>query len=145
MQKIYKIILALVLVIVIFMTGIYFGRVYFSEISEASKANVDLVANQEVSLMIDFGNGEIEVYNNLAIKQEKTLKELLEEIDGLNLQTEDYGEMGILLTSLKNYQNGQNNNYWQYWVNNIQPMISIDKFNLQEGDIVELKFTKSKF
>jgi hypothetical protein len=82
-------------------------------------------------------------------KKETTLIMALQEINQvypvLNLQTKDYGEMGILVEQMAGQKNGTDNKYWQYFVNGAQPMVGADKYVLQENDQVEWKFAKSEF
>ncbi len=63
----------------------------------------------------------------------------------LNLITEEYGEMGILVIQLGDNVNGQDNKYWQYYVNSEMPMVSADNYMLKDGDFLEWKFQESKF
>ncbi len=73
------------------------------------------------------------------------LKELNQNYPTLNLQTKDFGQMGVLVEQLGNYKNGTDGKYWQYFVNGIQPMVGADKYVLQNNDQVEWKFAKSDF
>lgn len=73
------------------------------------------------------------------------LKDLNKNYPTLNLQTKDFGQMGVLVEQLGNYKNGTDGKYWQYFVNGIQPMVGADKYVLQNNDQVEWKFTKSEF
>jgi len=70
-------------------------------------------------------------------------KNLAEE-NNLAFEIKDYAEMGVLITQIGDKINGQDNKYWQYWVNQQQPLISADKYILQPQDIVEWKFEASQ-
>lgn len=59
--------------------------------------------------------------------------------------SENYGEMGILITQIKGKQNGEDQKYWQYFIEDEQPQISVDKYYPKEGDTIEWKFIKSEF
>lgn len=52
----------------------------------------------------------------------------------------NYPEMGVLVESIGDMVNGQNNKYWQYWVNDILGEVAADKKILRAGDKVEWKF-----
>ena len=41
---------------------------------------------------------------------------------------EDYGDMGILVTQISDKINGQDKKYWQFFVNDQQPLISAEKY-----------------
>ncbi len=58
---------------------------------------------------------------------------------------EDYGEMGKLVTQIGDYQNGDDQKYWQYFVDFEQPMVSADQFVPTAGQLIEWKFSKSEF
>jgi hypothetical protein len=58
---------------------------------------------------------------------------------------EDYGEMGILIKQIGDNTNGQDNKYWQYEVNDKSPMLSVDNFIPQAGDVITWKFQESEF
>ena len=65
--------------------------------------------------------------------------------NGWEMTWEDYGEMGILIKQINNKTNGQDNKYWQYAVNDKTPMVSVDNFIPQAGDIITWKFKESEF
>ncbi|MDO8524185.1 MAG: DUF4430 domain-containing protein [bacterium] len=52
----------------------------------------------------------------------------------------NYPEMGVLVESIGGIANGQDNKYWQYWVNDILGEVASDKKFLKTGDKVEWKF-----
>lgn len=52
----------------------------------------------------------------------------------------DYPEMGVLVESIGGVANGQDNKYWQYWVNDVLGEVAADKKFLKSGDEVEWKF-----
>lgn len=72
------------------------------------------------------------------------LRKLDEEV-GVGLQTEDYGEFGILVTGFDEYENGDNNNYWHYYVNDALPMVGAGNYEVQPGDVIEWRFHESEF
>jgi hypothetical protein len=58
--------------------------------------------------------------------------------------TEDYAEMGILVSQIDSKINGQDQKYWQYKINQKTPLISADKYILQIGDEVTWEFRASE-
>lgn len=60
-------------------------------------------------------------------------------------QYQDYGEMGSLVTKINNTKNGQDNKYWQYYVNGEQPQISADKYIPKSDEKIEWRFAESTF
>ena len=53
--------------------------------------------------------------------------------------------MGILITQIRDKENGQDQKYWQYFVNNEQAQISVDKYFPNNGENIEWKFIESEF
>lgn len=74
----------------------------------------------------------------------ETLLEFLTRLDAidanLDLATQDYGDMGILVTSMGGHTNGTDGNYWQYQVNGAVPMVGADKYTLQDGETILWEF-----
>jgi hypothetical protein len=58
---------------------------------------------------------------------------------------EDYGDMGILVKQIGDKENGQDQKYWQYFVEGVQPQISVDKYYPEFGTSIDWKFSKSEF
>jgi hypothetical protein len=75
----------------------------------------------------------------------EALKELNQIHPSINLVFKDYGAMGVLVEQLGSRKNGTENKYWQYFVNDVQPMVGADKYVLQDRDRVEWRFVKSSF
>ncbi|MDD3284288.1 MAG: DUF4430 domain-containing protein [Patescibacteria group bacterium] len=151
MKKYLRIVLIIISAFAIFLLGAYMSQEYFLTSIQKSEIipSFDEKSNS-ISLMIDFGDGNIETIHDINVKRSDNLLLILKELENTkdqirDIKIQDYGEMGVLITSINDFTNGQNNNYWQYYVNNKQPMLSIDKYILSNKDVVELKFTKSKF
>jgi hypothetical protein len=65
----------------------------------------------------------------------------LNDIDpSLALGTQDYGDMGVLVTTMGGLVNGTDGKYWQYTVNEIAPLIGADQYVLQATDAVVWEF-----
>lgn len=58
----------------------------------------------------------------------------------LNLTTEDYGDMGVLVTGMGGLTNGTDGNYWQYQVDGESPMVGADQYELADGKTVLWEF-----
>jgi len=63
----------------------------------------------------------------------------------LQLTTKEYKGLGTLVIQLGEHKNGDDNKYWQYFVNGKMPQVSADKYQLQDGDKLEWKFISSQF
>jgi len=81
-------------------------------------------------------------------KQALNLVEITDRItvqENWEFEFEDYGDMGILVNQIGDKSNGQNNSYWQYFVDSEQPQISADKYFPNDKDYIEWKFIESEF
>ncbi len=74
-----------------------------------------------------------------------TITQSLTQQQTWEFESKDYGEMGVLVTKIGNKSNGQEQKYWQFYVNGEQPMMSADKFSPKNGDQIEWRFAESKF
>ncbi len=78
------------------------------------------------------------------IESGETVLELLTRLDAANsnlsLATEDYGDMGVLVTAMGGLVNGTDGKYWQYQVDGETPMIGADQYELADGKTVLWEF-----
>lgn len=103
------------------------------------------VESSRVQIFIDgFYRDEL-----VTIEAGKTVLELLEKLNdeksGLQLVTKDFGEVGVLVEAMGGRVNGTDNQYWQYEVNGVVPMIGADQYELQSGDSVVWEFKASEY
>lgn len=102
---------------------------------------------KNVSYNIVFGNGNMKSYEMVPPKN-ATVFSLLEELverENFKIEFKIYEEMGVLVQSIDGVKNGQDNAYWQYWVNGALPPIAADKKEVVKGDRVEWKFAIPSF
>lgn len=96
------------------------------------------------SVMIDYGNGKLSTFRDIPFTEGENLlaafQRRLAEAN-IYLASKDYGSLGLLVTKIGEQENGTDNRYWQYWVNNRHPDIGAGSYVLRSGDIVEWKFT----
>ncbi|MFW9820728.1 MAG: DUF4430 domain-containing protein [Candidatus Thorarchaeota archaeon] len=89
---------------------------------------------QDISLIVDYGNGTIRTwegfelfdYNTTAFDALKTWCEI---------EYTDYGDMGILVESVDHIKGN-----WRFSINDEFPGVSANKYNLQDGDLVKWIF-----
>lgn len=55
-----------------------------------------------------------------------------------------YDGLGILITQIGEKENGQDQKYWQYTVNGVTPLVSVDNFYPEANDTVEWVFRESE-
>jgi len=106
----------------------------FTSSINVSEVNQSQRVVQNLTLIVDYGNGTIKTQENFELTDFNTTA-----FDGLVEWTEaeynDYGEMGILVVSI----DGKIGN-WRYSINYDFPGISSDKYNLKDGDIIKWVF-----
>lgn len=102
-------------------------------------------AEGTVSVVID-GTHE---FRQVLIDGDDTVLDVLRILDAegndLGLETKDYGELGVLVTRMYGLENGTNDSYWQYTVNDVMPQVGASTYVLRDGDAVEWIFAESQF
>jgi len=135
-------------IIFLFTTGLWVvsGDEISQFFSEGESKLFQIGKGQEVTLLIDYGEGETKIFE-AEFKEGMTAFSLLEsetEKANLSLKTKAY-DIGIFIETIGNKENGQDGKYWMYYVNGELPMIAADKNELNFGDKIEFKFEKSPF
>ena len=100
-----------------------------------------------VSLMIDYGDGTIETYQNLAPTAHETLFALtrrIAEAHGIAFAYKEYADLGSFVSQIGPARDVSSDVYWQYWVNNAYAQVGSDVYEVQPGDVIVWKLTKSK-
>ena len=102
----------------------------------------------EATMVVDFGNGATQKFENLNIGEDGKVIDLLNQIPETSLQREfkDYGgSMGVFIVSLggiKADKSGEK--WWQFWINGEYAKMGISNQKVSDGDLVEIKFTKGE-
>ena len=137
------------LVIIFFITGLLLGKSLQSTTPVTEVLNDKAIAEQaeDISIMFIFDDQNI-LTADFAYQEDLNLlaaTRLASEQNNLDFDSKDYGEMGSLITQIGNKINGNNNLYWQYWINNQQVQVSADRYILASGDIISWQFRGSSF
>jgi hypothetical protein len=124
--------------------GLFFGFLWGQNTQIIKPATVGAGA---FSLMIDYGEGEITNYPDISLQSDRNLftlmrKTILEE--NTPFEYEEYQDLGVLITRIGDSENGTDNKYWQYWVNNHFAQVAASSYVVEEGDIIEWKFVKQQ-
>ena len=104
-------------------------------------------AEVKVSLMLDYGDGKVETILDLALSEKTSALDNLiaaTKQKEIQLATKDYGNLGVLVMKIGDKENGQDQRYWQYWVNNQHANVGAGDYILRSGDVVEWKFLPSQ-
>jgi len=96
---------------------------------------------KEVIYIINKGEGESEEYRMEGSKR-STVFSLLGELsqrENFRITSKHY-DFGVFVESIDGAYNGDENRYWQYWVNDKLGEVASDKKDVKAGDRVEWKF-----
>ena len=111
---------------------------------EKEAENTEIVTQEEVSLIIDDGEEGPKTFQ-AEFRDGMTAFDLLEEKteeSNIVLKTKTY-DIGILIEAIGDKENGEEEKYWMYYVNDEMPMVSADKKEINAEDKVEFRFEKS--
>jgi hypothetical protein len=111
--------------LIFFSNGIF---PFLREIPEQPNENAE-----NITLIIDYGDGRIDTWENFSLFEGNTTV-----LDALNkycdIEVEDYGIMGFLVTEINGYKNGAKS--WRYGVNSERVGYSAAEYNLEDGDVI---------
>ncbi len=115
---------------------------YFVEINEKGENKLETIT---ASISMDFGNETVWNYEDMTVDGENAtvfgfLLAAAQE-GALKVTYTYYGQYdSYLVDSINGVINGENNKYWQYWINREYGVVGADKQPVNNGDIIEWKF-----
>lgn len=130
----------------VFVVGFGLGAAVNLPGLDTSKLNAP-VKESTVSIMIDYGDGEVVTYNSVPVGVGENVfqaTETLAKNNNLAFESKNYEGLGALIEKINTKKNGADNRYWQYFVNNQKPDVGAGLYVLQPGDLVEWKFAPFK-
>ena len=100
-------------------------------------------------LMIDFSDGNI-VTCEKSLVASSTVLDLLklcskDSQKPFALEFKDYPSLGVFIEKIGDKTGGEDNKYWEFWVNHIHPEVGASAYVLQGNEYVEWKFLKSRY
>lgn len=132
---------------VVILIGGFFLFLNYTPFGQNSEQTVNDVAKETITVSLNIegvmAEKNIEVVDNSTVLN--LLETLSEQESVINLKTEVYDGIGTLVTGIGEKQNGNDNYYWQYTVNEVMPMIGADAYTLSDGDFVLWEFKESTF
>ena len=145
-----RIIIAVCLAVVIWITGVVIGQEQTVTILNPEGGLRNLINRQpviKVSLMVDRGYGRVAVYQDQQLNYSQTVFDLLKKIDqtvaNFNFNSsvdQPTGELkSFSLAGLNNTKNGPS---WLLWLNNQLRLEPLNMVKLKARDVIELKYTK---
>ncbi|OGY59198.1 MAG: hypothetical protein A3F24_01665 [Candidatus Colwellbacteria bacterium RIFCSPHIGHO2_12_FULL_44_17] len=130
------------------LVGFAFGQWAVNIIPRETSNNTSVQSeNGKVSVMVDYGNGKINVYTGNIEKEDETLFELTQNIAEKNevgFEYTEFPDLGVLIEKIGTEKNGTDQKYWQYWANNEYAKVGADMYKVKSGDIIEWKFVNQQ-
>ncbi len=143
----------IIIVLAVFFVGLYVGQRYIDEpifsFNQNQQEEVNQSQKETVSLMIDFGNGQVKAFDNIEFQPGQTVFNVLKatlEKNNINLQYKDYGgDLGVFIESIGGVKNSvSSNRFWQLWVDNKYSKVGASSFELADGNAIEFKYIKGQ-
>ena len=138
----------LIIALAIFFGGVYVGGVFISQAPTESQIREVSDQMQSVSLMIDYGEGNIVSFLDISIEGKVSLFDVIQstaEENNLPLGFKDFGgELGVFIESIDGIGGKGGDKWWQYFVNNKYGEIGVSTYMVTQGDVIELKFIEGQ-
>lgn len=134
MKQSYK--LAAVLAVLVIAVGI---ATALNEISFTGGENNKVTA----TISIYFGNGTLWTFSDIETENATIFGFLMEAASKGNFTVEStyYGQYdSMFVDSIASVKNGEDNRYWQYYINGNYGTVGADKQPVKNGDIIEWRF-----
>lgn len=112
-----------------------------SEADETDLISGEKESSGQAVYIINKGEGKSEEYQ-VDVSHEETVFSLLQKLAELENFEIDFvnHDFGVFVESINGFKSGQNNKYWQYWVNDEFSEVAADRKEVKTGDRVEWKF-----
>lgn len=130
------------LVVLSFFGGYLAGT---SALNSFNVAEIEKAPQTQISIMIDDGAGNIQVFNEPFSTSSPNLFNLMQNLaskSAIKMTYKNYEGLGSLIQSLNGLENGSGGKYWQYWVNNQYGKVGAGNYKPSAGDSIEWKFIK---
>jgi len=145
-----RIIIGGALAVVIWIVGVIIGQEQTVTILNPEGGLGGLISrtrSAQVSLMIDYGNGQIKVYPEVKLSYGSSAFDLLKRIESIdkkfsltyNINEEDQKVTDLAINNYQSYSSGQQ---WLVWLNNTLQVDTVDSVRLKSGDVVGFKYIK---
>lgn len=140
----------IIIIIAIFAIGFFFGQsnpgLFNYNEPNPEENSVSEPSTITASLMVDFGDGQIQTFNNIELAEETSVFDFLKKVsedNNLELKYQDFGEeLGVMVEKIGDKENNfDKNHYWQYWINNSYAKVGASQMKLNNHDNVEWKYT----
>jgi len=150
-DKTTRLIIGLALAVLIWVVGVLIGQEQTITILNPEgglKSILNRAPTIKVSLMLDFGNGQVLVLPSTELIYGQSVFQLLEKINkdesaGLTFSYQSNKETGELTNvSFNGYFSQNGGKEWLIWLNNKLQTLPLNQIKLKAHDIIELKYIK---
>jgi len=119
------------------------GLSFFANEAKVVRQPVQDIATPLAYLEIDFGDRKSEIFT-AEVDGTKNLLQVMEESlreNEIIFTYESYPGIGELVTQIGGKKNGDENKYWQFWINGEYSMVGVSSYMVMGGDLIKWKFT----
>ena len=138
----------LIIALAIFFGGVYIGASITPQVQDTAQIRKGNEQAQSVSLMIDYGEGDITSFLNIPLEEGESLFDVVKsttEENNIPLGFKDFGgELGVFIESINGVPDGTSSKWWQYFVDNKYGEIGVSSYIVKPGDVIEFKFIKGQ-
>lgn len=139
----------LIIAIIFFVAGFFLGQgyqlPYFASIEKQEAVENE---NLQITYSLQFSDSELIEFQNVTIQKNETVLDVLQRLTSENdiiLETKDYQDLGMMITKIGDKENGQDSQYWQYFVNKEYAQVGAGQYLLKGGENIEWIFTGDNF
>lgn|GEM_PF-4817612 len=137
----------IVIAVVAMLIGLAVGAYFFKETIIVRENTADTpAAMRSVNLMLDYGDGNMRTWNTVSWRESMSVVDLLLFVgnaEDITVSTDGVDPKNLVVTAVGGIATN-NENRWQYWVNNTHEPTLASKYFLKPGDIVLWKFIKEQ-
>jgi hypothetical protein len=141
-----RMLLIVALAVVVWIVGVMVGQENTVTIlnPDISMTGRQSFSNPQVSIMLDFDNGQIDVYDELFIIDNKDLWTVIKNLsirEELDLDyNKDWAVNGLDWYRLAGKTTSENGSSWHVWINNIYQTKDLSNIMLKNNDVVSFKY-----
>ncbi|MBT3690599.1 DUF4430 domain-containing protein [bacterium] len=144
-MKLFKLLL---IALIFFIAGFFVGQGYNLPVNNESNENIEIGQLSNLTIAISFSDINVMEIQNLVIDSNKSVLDLLSlvvEENNIEFSLRDYGDLGYLVERIGDMKNGDDNKFWQFWINGEYSQIGAADYLVQSNDLIEWKFTDNQY
>ncbi len=143
-----KLIKLLFLALIFFVAGFFVGQGYNLPFDSQSQEIQELGQLTDLTVVIEYSSNDVMEVQNLVATNNQSALDLLSNLakeSDIEIEVKDYGNLGSMVEMIGGKRNGEDNSFWQYWVNGEYSQVGATDYKLKSGDLIEWKFTDYQY